>query len=158
MEQVDEQKRLIERIETAEQRMLRLAVRTRCAPLLTLDLTIQQLKTLHVLAQEGALSGHELAKVLGVGAATASGIIDRLVVRGLVQRTKDPHDRRVRRVALTADGQRIVEELASASREYRRRLLARLDLDTLSQLADALEKLHAAAEDEAREQDVAAGP
>ncbi len=156
--QVDERKRLIERIEATEQRILRLAVRMRYDPFLALNLTIQQLKTLHVLAQQGSLSSHELAEVLKVGAGTASGIVDRLVARGLVRRTEDPRDRRVRRITLTPEGERVVDELRSTRREHWRRLLARLDLDTLRQLADVLEKLHAAAEEEAREQDVAVGP
>jgi len=53
---------------------------------------------------EGSISMRELSARLGGHASTATGMADRLVARGLVERHDDPGDRRVKRVGLTAEG------------------------------------------------------
>ncbi|QYJ03355.1 MarR family transcriptional regulator [Nocardioides panacisoli] len=50
----------------------------------------------------------DLARHLGVTSAAASGIVDRLVARGHVERVPDEHDRRRRRLDLTDSGRREV--------------------------------------------------
>lgn len=47
---------------------------------------------------------------LGVTNAAASQMIDRLVQQGLIQRTEDPNDRRVKQLKLTDKGASIVQE------------------------------------------------
>ena len=48
-----------------------------------------------------------------VSAPTASGLVDRLVTKGLLERAPDPSDRRVRRLRLSADGQTLLDGLQS---------------------------------------------
>jgi len=72
------------------------------------DLTMQQLRVLGRIAQEPGLTGHELGMHLGVSAPTASGLVDRLAEKGLVERLDDASDRRVRRLHLTDEGVRIL--------------------------------------------------
>jgi DNA-binding MarR family transcriptional regulator len=72
------------------------------------DLTKQQLRVLGVVAHEPGLTGQELGARLGVSAPTASGLIDRLVEKGVLERTDDAADRRVRRLHLTAEGRRVL--------------------------------------------------
>ena len=68
------------------------------------DVTIQQLRVLdHVMKQPG-LSGQELGALLGVSAPTASGLVERMVEKGLISRTDDVDDRRVRRLHPTEAG------------------------------------------------------
>lgn len=55
----------------------------------------------------------ELAEELGITAPAATRAVDALVERRLVSRSEDPEDRRVRRIAITDAGQRLVGELAS---------------------------------------------
>ena len=45
-----------------------------------------------------------LADSLDVSQASATGIVDRMEQRGLIERRRDDDDRRVIRVPLTADG------------------------------------------------------
>lgn len=45
--------------------------------------------------------------------ATASGIVDRLVAKGLLARVEDAGDRRVRRIELTADGNHLLSSIDS---------------------------------------------
>ena len=72
------------------------------------DLTMQQLRVLTLVAREPGLTGNELGLRLGVSAPTASGLVDRLAEKGLLERTDDAVDRRVRRLRLTAEGERTV--------------------------------------------------
>lgn len=58
----------------------------------------------------GSCGVTEIGEHLGVTSAAASQMLERLVQQGLVLRTEDPKDRRVKRIALTGEGQRIFEE------------------------------------------------
>ncbi|WP_229715949.1 MarR family winged helix-turn-helix transcriptional regulator [Mangrovihabitans endophyticus] len=59
-------------------------------------------------------------------------MIDRLMSQGLVGRTGDPHDRRVRRVALTESGSRLIRSIITAGADKQRRLLSRLSDEELA--------------------------
>ena len=77
------------------------------------DLTLQQLRVLGLIAQAPGLTNHDLRQALGVSAPTCTGLVDRLVDKGLVRRGEDDTDRRVRRVHLTDAGARILDGLES---------------------------------------------
>jgi DNA-binding MarR family transcriptional regulator len=53
----------------------------------------------------------ELAEAFGVSVPSMSRAVDTLVKKKLVTRLEDPDDRRVRRVAITPRGQKLVETL-----------------------------------------------
>jgi DNA-binding MarR family transcriptional regulator len=63
--------------------------------ILELDITMPQLKIMIILFIRGAIRMSDLASGLGITLATATGLIDRLVERGLVTRDSLPDDRRV---------------------------------------------------------------
>lgn len=71
-----------------------------------------------------ALSGHEglkmseIAKGLGVGMSTATGIADRLIEKKLATRVRNGGDRRVVRVALTKRGRNIEQAYEKQKKEY----------------------------------------
>jgi len=77
------------------------------------DLTMQQLRVLGFVAKDPGLAGHELGERLGVSAPTASGLVDRLVEKGLLSRSDDPDDRRVRRLNVTTDGLDLIRRMDS---------------------------------------------
>ena len=56
----------------------------------------------------------ELARMMHCDNSNITGIIDRLEERGLVQRLVAEHDRRVKLIALTEEGERIRERLSRA--------------------------------------------
>lgn len=105
------------------------------------DLTMQQLRALMVVAQEPGIAGHALSDRLGVSAPTASGLVDRLTERGLVQRTEDPDDRRVRRVTLTAAGQERVLMMDSIFGRLLGELAQSLTVDDMDLLVRASQAL-----------------
>jgi DNA-binding MarR family transcriptional regulator len=73
------------------------------------DLTLSQLDALKNLGQ--SQSQRELARCLHFDASNVTDIVDRLEERGLVVRTVDPHDRRVRRLVLTPEGEEVRRKL-----------------------------------------------
>jgi len=140
-----EKDRLIERIEDAEDRFLRLTAMTENGPLQSVDLTMRQLRVLLILSFSDGLSGRQLAAALGVGLAAVTGIANRLAARELVRRAEDPADRRVRRIYLTVAGAALVKELRDAGRTGKRRLLRRLTAAQLRDYASTMDALNAAA-------------
>lgn len=102
--------------------------------------TLPQLRVLyHVRRTPGVTTG-ELARALGITVSTVSGLVIKLVDRGLVERTTDPEDRRQAPLRLTAQGQVLAGELADASRAFLGRVAEHLGSD-LGVVTAALERL-----------------
>jgi DNA-binding MarR family transcriptional regulator len=74
----------------------------------TLDLTPSQLAALSHLDEPR--SQRELAESLHFDASNITDIVDRLEARGLVVRTVDANDRRVRRIVRTPEGEKLRRE------------------------------------------------
>ena len=87
------------------------------------------------------LTAGELVSQTMVTTGAMTNRIDRLVARGLVERSADPEDRRVVRVRLTADGLRLVDEAAETHYELERQLLGSLSRKQQTALADSLRTL-----------------
>jgi DNA-binding MarR family transcriptional regulator len=58
----------------------------------------------------GSCGVTDLGDHLGVTSAAASQMLERLVQQGLILRTEDPNDRRVKQIVLTDKGHRVLEE------------------------------------------------
>jgi DNA-binding MarR family transcriptional regulator len=108
---------------------------------------MQVLTTLDV---DGPLPMRGLAEALDVSQASATGIVDRMEQRGLVERRRDGEDRRVVHVAITDAGRDVIGGFASERREKLEMLLDYLTDDELSSflvgaraMARAREQLHA---------------
>jgi DNA-binding MarR family transcriptional regulator len=145
---------LLLRVAAADERMRALIAYDRTNPLFSVNLTMQQLKVLLLLSRHDGISSQELTRHLGVTLATLSGIVDRMVTQGYVTRTEDPHDRRVRRIHLSPTGRQTLAEVTDGGARAQRRLLERLDDETLGMLAVVLERIAEAALAEAIEQGV----
>ncbi len=116
--------------------------------------SVPQLNVLFRLRHKGACGVSELADEMGVTAAAASQLLERLVQQGLVQRSEDPLDRRNRRMTLTEAGQQVVQESVAARQSWLDRLPALLSETEQEQVATALRILIERAEtlDEKNEQ------
>ncbi|MEV5410794.1 MarR family transcriptional regulator [Thermopolyspora sp. NPDC052614] len=141
----DERSRLVGRIGEVQRDLARLFADPRSLPMFDSNLTMRQLKVIMILAFHDAQSGQDLSRRLGVGLATVTGIIDRLVAQHLVERHEDPADRRVRRVSLTDTGRRLADDLLDTGLGHHRALLDYLDLDTLRALETVMRKIQQAA-------------
>jgi len=111
-------------------------------PMLSLSLTMQQLKVLAILMTEPDGSTIQaLAKTVGVSLATMSGIVDRLESQDMIHRALDPRDQRVRRVTATATGRETVQRLLAGRPELSRTPLNRLALNDLRALTQGIRAL-----------------
>lgn len=92
----------------------------------------------------GPLTPSELAEAERVQRPTVTRVAARLVDAGLVQRTSDEHDARVARLAVTAEGRRVLKALRTRKTAYLARRLERLDAEdraALERAAEVLERL-----------------
>ena len=113
---------------------------------LRLDLTMPQLKVVLLLFTGGPARMSVIASDLGVSLATATGVVDRLVHRGLVVREGDPEDRRVVLCRLSEKGEELIGGLWQVSREQVGDLMRVLAPQQLELIAKALEALVQAGE------------
>ncbi|MDF3299206.1 MarR family winged helix-turn-helix transcriptional regulator [Streptomyces tropicalis] len=74
--------------------------------------SFQQLRALRALAADPGLNLTTLADRLDTGPPTASRLCDRLEAAGLLERAAHPHNRREVRLGLTAQGRRVLAEVA----------------------------------------------
>lgn len=74
---------------------------------------MQQFRVLGFVVKDPGMTGHELGESLGVSAPTASGLVDRLVEKGLLERVDDATDRRIRRLHITEEGMALTRQLDS---------------------------------------------
>jgi DNA-binding MarR family transcriptional regulator len=98
------------------------------------DLSIGQVHVLATLQENGAMTVGALAEALAIAAPSATGIVDRLVERGLVERVRSEADRRVVQVSLSEGGRRAVEQMHGLGKAQVRRVFAELGDDDLAEV------------------------
>jgi len=72
-------------------------------------LSHQEEKVIRVLGLNGPCIMREIADPLGLALSTATGVVDRLVKKNLVHRERSDEDRRIVKVKLTKEGEKIYE-------------------------------------------------
>lgn len=135
---MDRHERLLDDIGALEIRLMAGGLPEETVSLLDYDLTLQQLRAFAVVFGRGQASVTQVAEALGVRANVATGIVQRLVDRGLIERNEDPEDRRVRQLTVTYKGAALIEEVGAIVLAKGRRLLNRLSDTQLEQLRDIL--------------------
>lgn len=100
-------------------------------------LTLGQFAVLRALSARERMTMGELADVLGVSYAAATGIVDRLENSGIIQRNRSHRDRRMVWVELSAKGTELTRQMRENRRVYLQTIMGRLsesDLATLVRL------------------------
>jgi DNA-binding MarR family transcriptional regulator len=111
------------------------------------QVTLAQYRVLVVLASQGPKRLADLAEALAVNPSTATRVCNRLVAKGLIRRPRAAGDRREIRVALTALGREVVDEVTARRRREIRRLVAAIPAPARSEVVSGLRALaHAAGE------------
>lgn len=87
------------------------------------------------LARHGRSTAGELASALRAGPAGMSGLLDRLVRRGLVTRHKNPDDGRSVIVELTADGQALLPQMRAVLADLNSELTAGFTAEEIAVVA-----------------------
>ncbi len=114
---------------------------------LDVDLTMPQVKALICVCKNNGATSGEIARNLGVGLSTITGIVDRLAEQHLVTRREDQLDRRITRVLPTERGNRLVDDLLRYRAEIIRDILAQLDEEQLKVVEQAFGYLARAVEE-----------
>lgn len=83
----------------------------------------------------------DLAAVVGIKEATLSYHLGAMEADGLIGRSRDPGNRRVHQVTLTAAGEALFRQLVEVARAHDRRLRTGLSSTDVEQLRGILERL-----------------
>jgi len=113
------------------------------------DLTLPQLRTLLILAEEGPLIIGQIAQRLGIGLSTGGHLVDRLVQAGLAERMEDSEDRRRTLARLTPKGEELYTRLLNRV-QHIQTLIQKLDADDLAALLQGLRALNRIVDEESR--------
>jgi DNA-binding MarR family transcriptional regulator len=113
----------------------------RCAgtgKMVKLGISMTHLHILWLLDHHGDLSMSRLAELLDVSVSNATGLVDRMAERGLVERLGVPDDRRIVLVRVAPEGARIRDEVEALRQDNMRVILSRLDAPQLERVLGAL--------------------
>ena len=114
-----------------------------------IDLTIAQLRTLLILAEEGPLVIGQIAQRMGIGLSTGGHLVDRLVQAGLAERTEDAEDRRRTLARLTPKGEDLYARLLNPSLQMKT-LIQKLENKDLAAFLQGLKALNRLVKDESK--------
>ena len=104
-------------------------------------LTVAQAPVLVILREAGhPVMITEVARRLLLETPSITTMVDRLTERGLVERVKDPKDRRKTLVALTKKGRRLVDTIREPRRQLQEEMFAALDKSERESLRAILQK------------------
>jgi len=110
------------------------------------DLTVPQADVIFTLGNTAGLTFKEIGELTLITKGTLTGVIDRLVQKGLVKRVTQTDDRRCTRVVLTAKGNKVFEREFPRQIAYIKSRFDRLSQQELEQLHRMLKKLRLAFE------------
>ncbi len=91
------------------------------------DVTMPQAKVLYLVSLRPDITMSALAAELGVGPSAVSGLVERLVAGGYLDRRSGPGDRRQQLVRVTEAGTNALDQLRELNTTALRRLIAGLD-------------------------------
>jgi DNA-binding MarR family transcriptional regulator len=94
-----------------------------------------------LIAGQGPMSQHALGEAIGFDRTTMVGIVDWLEAEGLVDRKRNPADRRAYALEITPKGRRWLKRADAALRDTERKYLAPLTMTERKQLIELLQRL-----------------
>lgn len=106
------------------------------------SITPPQFVALQWLFETGGMTIGELSNKMYLACSTTTDLIDRMEKGELVKRVKDPSDRRVVRIHLLEEGERIINEVIYKRQIYLQELLADYSNEEVILLQNHLKKLH----------------
>ena len=106
-----------------------------------LGVTRAQWKVLFKLTRTPGLRQVELADMLDLEPITLCRILDRLEEAGLVERVRDPEDRRAWRLHVTAKAKPLVDKLQSVGAELVEQAFAGIDREDIELTRDVLTRI-----------------
>jgi MarR family transcriptional regulator, organic hydroperoxide resistance regulator len=105
-------------------------------------ITPPQFVALQWLFEDGDMTIGELSNKMYLAFSTTTDLVDRMEKNELVQRVKDPNDRRVVRIHLLDEGKRLIDEVITKRQVYLQEVLGNYSLDEVEHLKDNFIRLH----------------
>jgi MarR family transcriptional regulator, organic hydroperoxide resistance regulator len=105
-------------------------------------ITPPQFVALQWLLEEGDMTIGELSNKMYLAFSTTTDLVDRMEKNHLVARVKDRNDRRVVRIHLLEEGERIIEEVIKKRQQYLLEVLENFSEEEITFLEKSLKKLH----------------
>jgi DNA-binding MarR family transcriptional regulator len=106
------------------------------------SLTPPQFVALQWLYESGDMTIGELSGKMYLAFSTTTDLMDRMEKNELVQRIRDPQDRRVVRIQLLAKGGKIIQEVIKKRQDYLYEVLSNSLDHEISSLGESLFMLH----------------
>jgi DNA-binding MarR family transcriptional regulator len=108
------------------------------------SISLAHLNVLILLEANGPMSMGHVAESLDISVASATGIVDRMETRGLVERRRDADDRRVVLVVPAAGAKAVLTDIDARRRKALTRILSMLTDEELGGLLNGHRALRAA--------------
>ncbi|WHY65897.1 MarR family transcriptional regulator [Neobacillus sp. SuZ13] len=108
----------------------------------TYTITPPQFIALQWLFEEGDMTIGELSTKMYLACSTTTDLVDRMEKNLLVERVKNPNDRRVVRIHLLEEGKRIIDEVIKKRQVYLEEVLVDFTPEEIQVLQRSLTKLH----------------
>lgn len=105
-------------------------------------ITPPQFVALQHLQDSRDLTIGELSKKMYLAFSTTTDLVDRMEKNNLIERVRDPKDRRVVRVHLLDKGKEIIKEVIEKRQEYLREILSSYSEEELEMLRLSFDKLY----------------
>ncbi|MCA1031962.1 MarR family transcriptional regulator [Bacillus timonensis] len=105
-------------------------------------ITPPQFVALQWLFEDGDMTIGELSNKMYLACSTTTDLVDRMEKNHLVLRVKDPNDRRVVRIHLLEEGERIIDEVIKKRQGYLNEVLVNFSQEEILLLDKNLSKLH----------------
>ncbi|WP_342515255.1 MarR family transcriptional regulator [Sporosarcina sp. FSL K6-1522] len=105
-------------------------------------ITPPQFIALQWLFEHGDMTIGDLSNKMYLAFSTTTDLVDRMESNNLVKRVRDQQDRRVVRINLLSEGERVIEEVIDKRREYLNSVLANFEEKEVKELSYLLIKLH----------------
>ncbi|MDQ0415807.1 MarR family winged helix-turn-helix transcriptional regulator [Mesobacillus stamsii] len=105
-------------------------------------ITPPQFIALQWLFEDGDMTIGELSNKMFLACSTTTDLVDRMEKNQLVVRVKDPNDRRVVRIHLLDEGERIIDEVIKKRQLYLQEVLKDFSDNEIESLRERLSKLH----------------
>ncbi|MBD8032220.1 MULTISPECIES: MarR family winged helix-turn-helix transcriptional regulator [Solibacillus] len=105
-------------------------------------ITPPQFIALQWLHESGDMTIGDLSTKMYLAFSTTTDLVDRMEKNELVQRVRDENDRRVVRIHLLSEGERIIQEVILKRQDYLRDITEEFTEEEFEQLSRTLQKLH----------------
>jgi MarR family transcriptional regulator, organic hydroperoxide resistance regulator len=105
-------------------------------------ITPPQFVALQWLFEDGDMTIGELSNKMYLACSTTTDLVDRMEKNILVERVKDPSDRRVVRIHLLEEGKRIIDEVIKKRQAYLDEIFKNFTMDQILLLQSSLSKMH----------------